>query len=252
VRKEGKGADLPRPEPARVQPAATGTGSSAQGDRQEEQRPGLHGGRAWINRNRAFTLPRGTPIHCLPDGPITSASRGDVTCMVDRPVWSEDGSSILLDAGAVIEGTVGQGLQNGERRLFVAWDRARGTSGERIPLAGVGASSLGENGIDGILETHLWERIRAGLLLTVLETGADAAVAAAGSAAAGGGGNTILSFGQRAGGSARVLAQGALQHDYNRPNTLRRDHADGITVKLTADVDLSGVYRHGLVREARP
>lgn len=249
VRKEGKGADMPRRE-APAPAGAAGVPAAAVGGAQGgEERPGVHRARAWVNHNRGFTIPSRRAISCLPEGRITSETRGPVSCMVDSPVLAEDGTTALLDVGAILEGYIGEGLQNGQRRLFVAWDRARNsTDGARIPLAGTASSPLGENGVSGVVDRHLWERIQAGVMLTVLQGGVDAAVAAAGSAGAAGGGNTILSFGNRASSTTQSLAGSAFQQDYNRPPTLTRDHADGIMVTLTSDVDLSGIYQYGLTR----
>lgn len=248
VRKEGKGLDLRRQETP-APPSATLAGASGAQPGQDA-RPGVHTVRAWINRNRGFTIPSRRAISCLPEGRITSETRGPVSCMVDSPVLAEDGTTTLLDVGAILEGYVGEGLQGGQRRLFVAFDRARNSvDGARIPLAGIAASPLGENGVSGIVDRHLWERIQAGVMLTVLQGGVDAAVAAAG--ASGSGGNTILSFGNRAGTTTQSLASTAFGQDYNRAPTLTRDHSDGIMVTLTSDVDLSGIYQYGLVGGGR-
>ena len=254
VRKEGKGLDLRRQETPAPPAAPSATLAAARGisggQPSQDARPGVHTVRAWVNRNRGFTIPSRRAISCLPEGRITSETRGPVSCMVDSPVLAEDGTTTLLDVGAILEGYVGEGLQGGQRRLFVAFDRARNSvDGARIPLAGIAASPLGENGVSGIVDRHLLERIQAGVMLTVLQGSVDAAVAAA--SASGSGGNTILSFGNRAGTTTQSLANTAFGQDYNRAPTLTRDHSDGIMVTLTSDVDLSGIYQYGLVGSVR-
>lgn len=250
VRKNGTGADAvleaQRERAANaVQPAAA---------RAEEPMPNR---RAWQNRSMAWTIPRNREMRCLPRAPINSQTRGPIECVVQRGVWSEDGSNELFPFGTTIDGYLGEGMEGGNsgaRRLYLAWDQARLPAylgGVRVPLRGVGASRLGENGVSGVVDTHLWERIRAGVLLTVLQGGLDAATAAAGSLAGSGNDNTILNFGNRARGTGSNIAAQALQHDYNRPNTMRRDHAQSITVKLVDDVFLDEVFENGRVREAR-
>jgi type IV secretory pathway VirB10-like protein len=208
-----------------------------------EARPGVNqAGEPWINPHPEFTIPSHTPISCTPDGPINSESIGPVSCTIDTAVRSEDGTNYLLWPGAVIDGYLGQGLQGGQRRLALTMDRIRGTGFERIPLRGMGASALGENGITGTYDSHLWEKIQAGVMLTLVEGAVDAAVGAASSAASGDEGGTFLNFG-RVGSRARgTLGQTALQRDYNRPGSVRRDHADPITIKTIGDLDLSKLY----------
>lgn len=246
VRKGGTGADavLVKREatsaPAVTQVAATQDESNKK--------------RAWVNRNMGLTIPARTAIQCVPKSPINTETRGPVECMVSDPVFAEDGTTELFPFGTMLHGYLGTGLGDGgssSRRLFLAWDEARlppYMGGARVPLTGVAASPLGENGVSGIVDTHLWERIRAGVLLTVLQGAVDAAVFAGGSLAADGDNNTFLNLGNRTRSTSNGIASQALQHDYNRPNTLRRPHAQGIAVKLVNDVDLSGVYEYALVR----
>lgn len=229
-----------------VQPAAASRGG-------ERERPGVNQQRPWVNEHPEMTIPSHTPIACNPDGPINSAGIGPVTCTIAEPVRSEDGTNILLWQGAVVEGYLGQGLQNGERRLMLTFDRIRTTDYVRIPLRGIGASALGENGITGTYDSHLWERIQSGVILTVIEGAVNAGVGAASSAASGGangGGGQFFNFGSVSSRASSTLGQSALAQDYNRPSTLRRGEADTIVVKTMGDIDLSSVYELQEVRVA--
>ena len=217
----------------------------------EGERPGVQRGRPWVNSHPEFTIPSHTPISCNPDGPINSDGIGPVSCTIDAPVRSEDGTNMLLWPGAVLEGYLGQGLQYGQRRLMLAFDRIRTTDYVRIPLRGMGASALGENGVTGTYDSHLWERIQAGVLLTVIEGSVQAGVGAASNAVSEGtGGNQLFNFGSVGSRTSNTLGQSALSRDYNRPGTTRRDQADTIVVKTIGDIDLSSVYELREVRDA--
>lgn len=215
-------------------------GQSAGG--READRPGVMKANAWVNPHPEFTIPSHTLISCSPDAPINSDTPGPIGCIIDRPIRSEDGTNVLLWPGAFIEGSVGQGMQRGNRRLMLSMERIRATDFARIPMRGIGASALGENGITGVYDDHLWERIQAGVLLTVIEGLVDAGVGAASSALQEGGGNQFLNFGSVSGRARGTLGSSALQQDYNRPSTIRRDQADSITVRTIGDIDLSKLY----------
>ncbi|MDO9712397.1 hypothetical protein, partial [Paracraurococcus lichenis] len=90
----------------------------------------------------------------------------------------------------------------------------------------------------------------AGVLLTVIEGAVDAGVGALTSSLQSGGGNQFLNFGNVGSRARGTLGQSALQQDYNRPPTLRRDHADSITVRTVGDLDLSSIYELREVRDA--
>jgi type IV secretory pathway VirB10-like protein len=234
---------------ARTAPPAAQTPPVTPASAEREDRPGVNTGRPWVNRHPEMTIPSHTPITCMPDGPINSDGLGPVSCTVTQPVRSEDGTNFLLWPGAVLEGNLVQGLQAGQRRLFLGFERIRTTDYVRIPLRGIGASALGENGVTGTYDDRMWEKVKAGIFLTVVEGAVDAVVGAA-SAAAQGAGNTYLNFGGASGRARGALGQSAIQQDYNRPGTLRRDHADTITVKTIGDIDLSPVYELREVRAA--
>ncbi|MDO9712346.1 TrbI/VirB10 family protein, partial [Paracraurococcus lichenis] len=140
--------------------AAARQGAQQQVAQREGERPGVNRAAPWVNEHPEFTIPSHTPISCTPDGPINSEAQGPITCTIDAAVRSEDGTNFLLWPGAVIEGYLSSGLQYGQRRLMVAFERIRTTDYVRIPLRGIGASQLGENGITGTYDSHLWEKIQ--------------------------------------------------------------------------------------------
>ena len=222
--------------------ASVGGGGGTTPAENDKDRPGVFAGpRAWINPHPEMTIPSHTKIHCVPDGPITSEVEGPITCMVHEPVYAETGTLPLIDPGSFIEGQITHGLSNGVTRLYVELERIRTPQHARIPIKGLGADALGENGIDGNLDTHLMRRLGAGVAMAVIQGGIQAGVAVAGSA--GGNNNVVNQFGSPLESSGDSLAQTVLSRDINIQDTLIHQQGYEITVVTLGDIDLSGIYK---------
>ena len=190
-----------------------------------------------------YTIKKGTTFPCTPSQPISSALPGPVQCSVDQNVWSMDGSTILLPRGTQVNGTVERGLSNGEQRLFLVWTDALTPLPDLqvIPLDAPAADGMGQTGLPGDVNTHLWKRIQSALLLSLIDIAGNTATALAQR----GNGNTNLNLGGL-GGQATSLGQTAFGRDVNIPPTLYRGPGQPLTIYTNRYIDLVKYYQTAL------
>ena len=187
-----------------------------------------------------YTIRKGTVFPCTPAQPIASDLPGPVRCTADDNVWSMDGTTVLLPKGTQINGTIEKGLGTGEDRLFIIWTDALTPAPDllAIPLEAPAADELGQSGAPGDVDTHLWQRIKAALLLSLVDIAGNAASAAATT----GSRNTVLNLGP-IGGNTSSLGQMAFGHDLNIPPTLYRAQGQPLTVYVPSYIDLVHFYQ---------
>ena len=192
-----------------------------------------------------YTLKKNTMFPCVVPDPISSMLPGPVTCVVDENVLSMDGNTILLPKGTEVNGTIEHGLSTGDKRLFMVWTDALTPRPDLlpIPLDAPAADQMGQIGVPGEVDTHLWEKLQTALLLTVVNFGGQAAVAAAQA----GRGNTNLNFGSLA-NQGEGLAQIALGNNINIPPTLYRRPGYTLTVRVNKYIDLYKFYQNKAIR----
>ena len=188
-----------------------------------------------------FTIKKGTVFPCTPMQPISSALPGPVQCTVDQDVWNMDGTTILLPRGTQVNGTAEHGLGTGEERLFLVWTDALTPRPDlqAIPLDSPAADELGQTGVPGDVNDHLWKRIKTALLLSAVDVAGNTASALAQR----GSGNTVLNLGG-IGGQATTLGQMAFGRDLNIPATLYRGPGQPLSVYVNHYIDLHLFYEN--------
>lgn len=190
--------------------------------------------------HRMFTIEKDTLISCTPPQPIASNLPGPLKCIVDDDVWSMEGHVNLLPRGTKISGSIERGLGLGEDRLFVIWTTAQTPEpdGQVIELNAPGADEMGQSGVPGSVNDHLWKRVKTALLLSSV----DIAGSSISALAQRGNGNTYLNLGS-AGSTANSLGQMAFGRDLNIPSTLYRGGAQPLGVYVNRYIDLFRYYR---------
>ena len=182
-----------------------------------------------------YLLKRNTVFHCVPDQPLNSSVPGPIGCTVAEDVYSADGSVVLIEKGSSVEGDVVSGPALGADRMFVNFDEVLTTSGIPIYLSGTGGDTLGTSGVPGYVDDHLWRKIRAAVLLSMVEIAGQVAENEAQPS-----GTINFSAGT---GQGQSLAQMALAHDIDIPPTLVRNQADPLTVTVRQDIPMESAYR---------
>jgi type IV secretion system protein VirB10 len=191
------------------------------------------------DRNLFITM--GTPIPCVVEQPINTDQPGPFRCKVAQPVYSTSSAVRLLDAGTWIVGQVDQSLNRGNRRAFAVMHRIETPQGCLVRLRAPVGDSMGEAGLDGEVDQHLWQRFRGYVMIALLDTASQAAGLSASNALSIKNGNSV-SFNQFQGLGGQ-LGQGTFGDDANIPPTLHRNQAQSIVVMTLQDLDMRSCFK---------
>lgn len=194
----------------------------------------LEGSRAGTLGNRDFIVAMGTSVPCILETTLASDQPGFTSCVINRDVLSDNGRVVLMEKGTQVVGEYRGGLQRGQKRLFVLWNRAKTPKGVIVTLASPATDALGRAGVDGYVDTHWWERFGSALLLSIVGDATsyahnqlqDSDVDA----------QNTTSAGQQA-------AAIAVEQSINIPPTLLKHQGELVSIFVARDLDFSGVYR---------
>lgn len=193
------------------------------------------------------TIEQGRIIACNAVTPMTSELPGFVKAKVTYDVRSADGTTTLIDRNSNIFGEIAHGLSAGQDRLFVLWRSITTPPPDlvRITLNAPAADELGEAGLPGDINNHMWKRIGGALLLSGVDALLGGAGAGIGAALSHGNSNSSgsnLNFYQFQ-GQGQGLAASLIQHTVEIPDTLHRDQALPCSIFVSGDLDFSSVYQ---------
>lgn len=82
------------------------------------------------------TIPQGTMIEAVLETSVDSSLPGNVAAIVSQDVWSMDMSRILIPRGARLYGRYSADIDQGQRRVMVAWDRLVRADGMSVQIEG--------------------------------------------------------------------------------------------------------------------
>jgi len=196
-----------------------------------------------------FTITKGTILPCTLQTAIDTTLAGFVKCVLPQDIRGTTGRVTLLDRGTTIVGEIQSGLEQGQERVFVLWDRAETPSHVIVSMASPGVDGLGRAGLPGKVNTHFWKRFSNALLFTVVEGAFDVGKAyAAGRADAGDGGSGDGGSGGGGGGTSisvpdtSRLSEMALESTIDIPPTLQKNQGERVAIFVAQDLDFSEVY----------
>ncbi|WP_340588772.1 TrbI/VirB10 family protein [Erythrobacter alti] len=190
---------------------------------------GVGGGTAVARQDidPATTVTQGTMIPAILETAINTDVPGFVRAVVSQDVRSFDGSRVLIPRSSRLVGQYQSGLQAGQRRAYVIWQRVIRPDGVTVQLQSPATSFDGTAGIAGDVDTHFFSRFGSAMLLSVI--GGLTTVAS-------GGASVILGGGQSA-------ANTALQQDGQRSPTVRVRMGEPIRVYTARDLDFAQAPR---------
>jgi type IV secretion system protein VirB10 len=194
----------------------------------------LQGSRAGTLGNRDFIVAMGTSIPCVLETALASDQPGFTSCVVNRDVLSDNGRVVLMEKGTQVVGEYRGGLQRGQNRLFVLWNRAKTPKGVIVTLASPATDALGRAGVDGYVDTHWWERFGSALLLSIVGDATSYA-------------NSRLQDSevdaQNTTSAGQQAAAIAVEQSINIPPTFNKHQGEVVSIFVARDLDFSGVYR---------
>lgn len=131
---------------------------------------GSHSVEAGVYRDLSLLLPRSRgSFDCITDSPSDNQLAGDISCTVAENVFSADGTNILIDRLATVSGEITRGLWPGQDRGFFLFNHIE-SKHVYADFQGPGADQLGQIGVPGIKDDHVWESIKGATMLTAIQT----------------------------------------------------------------------------------
>ncbi len=118
-------------------------------------------------------IAEGSFIHAILEPATDSDLPGHLRAIVSDPVYSEDGSQILIPSGSRLLGQYKSGMLQGQSRVFIAWTRVMTPAGISVQLGSAGVDALGVAGIGADeIDRHFWQRFGTASLMSLLSAGA--------------------------------------------------------------------------------
>lgn len=118
-------------------------------------------------------IAQGNLIHAILESASNSDLPGYLRASVSEPVYSEDGTEILIPRGSRLIGQYKSGMLQGQSRIFVVWTRLITSNGISLQLGSPGVDSLGVAGMGADeINRHFWERFGTASLLSLIGAGA--------------------------------------------------------------------------------
>lgn len=118
-------------------------------------------------------IAEGNFIHAILEPATNSDLPGYLRASVSEPVYSEDGTQVLVPRGSRLIGQYKSGMLQGQSRIFVVWTRLITPSGVSVQLGSPGVDSLGVAGMGADeIDRHFWQRFGTASLLSLIGAGA--------------------------------------------------------------------------------
>ncbi len=203
---------------------AVGTGSAADF---ASRVGGVGGGpaRAQPMTDPSNTLTQGTLIPAILETAINTDVPGYVRAIVSQDVRSFDGTRVLVPRSSRLIGQYQSGVQNGQKRAYVIWNRLIRPDGASVSLQSPAVGFDGTTGLAGKVDSRFFKRFGSAILLSVIDGLATVAS---------GGAGVVLGGGSNAAGQA-------LQQDGQIGPTIRVGSGTPTRVFAARDLDFSQV-----------
>lgn len=193
-------------------------------------------GIAAIRPDLKFLLINGTTIPCTLIPRIVTNYPGQTSCLINRDVYSADGSVVLISRGSKVSGERKVDINMGVAKVFVAWGTIETPDGVRVRIDSMAADQLGAAGLDAWIDNHYAQRFGGAILLSFLD---DAFKALADNLAENN--DNGMTFDSST-DNAQDMASIALENTINIPPTGYVQQAVETNIIVARDIDFRTVY----------
>lgn len=197
----------------------------------------LDGTSAVAMKNRDMVITKGSTIDCVLNTKFDSSVIGMITCSVTRNVYSASGRVVLIDRGSKVTGEYKGGLQQGQNRVFILWNRIETPKGVIIDINSPAAGALGEAGADGRIDSKFLKRFGGAMLVSLVNDLGRAVSEAAAEKTIGGDVNL-----EDSANTAQQMASAELEKSINIPPSLIKHQGDRVSIFVARDVYFGNVY----------
>ncbi|MAO79051.1 MAG: hypothetical protein CMH82_00010 [Nocardioides sp.] len=118
--------------------------------------------------NPSNTVLQGTIIRATLQNAVSSDTPGQVSALVTSPIYSFDGTQILIPSGARVFGQYSSDVRLGQKRILIGWTRIVTPEGQSVQIAAYGGDSQGRSGITGDVNNHFGQRFGGAALVSLI------------------------------------------------------------------------------------
>jgi type IV secretion system protein VirB10 len=189
-------------------------------------------------QHRNYLIAQGNLIHAVLETAINSDLPGYLRAIVSEPVYSEDGSQVLITPGSRLIGQYKSGIQQGQSRVFIVWTRLIEPNGISVQLGSPGVDNLGTAGqAADAIDYHFWQMFGTASLLSVLGAGASNAGVSSDDQ-----NNASQAYREAMASSLNQTAQNSLQSNTAIPPTLHVNQGAAVMVFVARDLSFVSKY----------
>lgn len=193
-------------------------------------------GTATILENRSLLLGMGSILPCVLKTQIITTYPSMPICQLTRNIFSNDGKTLLLEAGTMFFGEITKTLMQGQARVFVTWTTAETPKGVRVRIDALGSGKLGASGLPAWIDNHFFQRFGSSLMLSFF----DDALSTASQRIARQKNKNVET--QNIENTSSEMAKIALENSINIPPTAVINHGSLINIIVPRDVYFDDVY----------
>lgn len=194
---------------------------------------------ATVLKNRSQLIAQGNLIHAVLESAINSDLPGMVRATVSEPIYSENGTQVLITPGSRLIGQYRSGMMTGQSRIFIVWTRLIEPNGLSIMLGSPGVDNLGAAGqATDSIDYHFWQMFGSATLLSLLGAGASN-VGVSGSDNY----NASQGYRQAVSQSLAQSSNNSLQQNTSIPPTLHIEQGKPIMVFVAKDLNFGSAMQ---------
>lgn len=187
-------------------------------------------------QNLHALVPQGTMISGVLETAIASNLPGFTRATVAEDVYSYNGDALLIPTGTQLIGQYRSATVRGQDRVFIIWQRLLRPDGVSMELNSYGADTLGRSGLEGVVDTHFFERFGSTIMLSLIDGAIQYGVNSANDQS---GQSVALNSGQDFSRAAEI----ALKNTINIPPTIYINQGERINIFVGHDLDFSTVTK---------
>lgn len=192
--------------------------------------------KASLSPDRKYLLKRKSNLRCSLYTAVKTNHPGFVKCILIQPLYSSDGSVILAEAGAELDGEQKVEVRPGDSSVFTTWTDLETAGGVRANMNALGTGPMGESGTEAYVDNHYGQKFGGAVMLSFIQ---DAFASAANSTKKN---NSTYSF-DNSESNAENMATKALDNSINIPSTGYVLPGTVINVIVAQDIDFSSVFK---------
>ena len=193
--------------------------------------------RATNLRDPSRMIVQGTIIAAVLETAIDSELPGTIRAQISRPVYSFDGSEVLMPSGTRLIGSYNPKVAIAQKRVLIAWNRAITPEGRSVTLAATGTDTLGRAGQRGNVDTRFRERFGSAALISTIR--AIPAALGGGAENETGGSEVARGVGEDVSDDLGDASEDALEEYLSLPPVIRVPQGTRMRVLVNQDLDFT-------------